>query len=79
MTGNFTEFKAEQRGTDSWNEQQAMTSTAVCYLTTVDSDKLSMFKRVISKHNINFQLVCRIILLRSKVHLRQVQLLSISL
>ncbi|KAJ3672427.1 hypothetical protein LUZ60_007148 [Juncus effusus] len=35
MTGNFTEFKAENRGNDSsWNEQQAMTSTAD-YLATI--------------------------------------------
>lgn len=32
MTGNFTEFKAENQVNDSWNEQNAMASTAVCIL-----------------------------------------------
>jgi len=30
LTSNFTPFKAETPRNDSWNEQQAMTSTAVC-------------------------------------------------
>jgi len=30
MTGNFTEFKIESQVSESWNEQNAMTSTAVC-------------------------------------------------
>ncbi|XP_073012762.1 uncharacterized protein [Typha latifolia] len=36
MMGNFTEFKAETQGNDSWNEQHAMTSTAD-YLATLES------------------------------------------
>lgn len=30
MTGNFMEFKADNQVHDSWNEQSAMTNTAVC-------------------------------------------------
>jgi len=30
MTGNFTEFKIENQVSESWNEQNVMTSTAVC-------------------------------------------------
>jgi hypothetical protein len=32
MTGNFTQFNIENRGSESWNEQQAMTTTAVWIL-----------------------------------------------
>lgn len=32
MTGYFTEFKADNQVHDSWNEQSAVTSTAVCIL-----------------------------------------------
>jgi hypothetical protein len=41
MTGNFTQFKVENRGSESWNEQQAMTSTAD-YLATLGTPDSSL-------------------------------------
>ncbi|XP_026661848.1 uncharacterized protein LOC103710635 isoform X2 [Phoenix dactylifera] len=40
MTGNFMEFKAENQVNDSWNEQNAMTSTAD-YLASLESSSPS--------------------------------------
>lgn len=38
MTGNFKEFKVENHSTNSWDEQNAVASTAVCtfLLSSVD-------------------------------------------
>lgn len=30
MTGNFKEFKVENHGNENWDENNAVTSTAVC-------------------------------------------------
>ncbi|RWW11632.1 hypothetical protein GW17_00024739 [Ensete ventricosum] len=38
MTGNFMEFKADNQVRDSWNEQSAMTSTAVLAATVASND-----------------------------------------
>lgn len=40
MTGNFKEFKVESHENNSWDERNAMSSTAVCILFKSETSKL---------------------------------------
>lgn len=45
MTGNFKEFKVENHTSDTWDEHNAMTSTAVC-VSFLPKSKIFVFNAI---------------------------------
>lgn len=49
MNSNFKKFNAENHETRSWNEQNAMTNTAVCFLSLLNISFVFVFtKKIVS-------------------------------
>lgn len=57
MTGNFMEFKIENQVRQSWNEQSAMTSTAVCLSCILHYDGSFLASELCQKGNLQISLV----------------------